>query len=92
MKYIGQSCNNYLVYCRLITSTSNLQTLVIMPIRVSGMLKDNFPEPKEFKPERWSRQNKDNLNVFASLPFGFGVRMCVGEFTKINYYCKGEST
>ena len=50
-----------------------------MPIRDAGVLPDNFPEPETFKPERWSRKNKDTPNVFASLPFGFGIRMCVGE-------------
>ena len=50
-----------------------------MPIRVAGTLPDNFPDPDEFKPERWSRKNKDAVNVFGSLPFGFGVRMCVGK-------------
>ena len=60
-----------------------LQTLVVMPIRVAGQLPDNFPEPEKFKPERWSRKNKDTVNVFGSLPFGFGVRMCVGELCVI---------
>ena len=50
-----------------------------MPIRVTGTLEEFFPEPEKFKPERWSRQNKDAINVFGSLPFGFGVRMCVGQ-------------
>ena len=51
-----------------------------MPIRVTGTMEENFPEPEMFKPERWSRKNRDTPNVFGSLPFGFGVRMCVGEF------------
>ena len=53
-----------------------------MPIRVAGTLPENFPEPEQFKPERWSRKNKDTVNVFGSLPFGFGVRMCVGKQLK----------
>ena len=54
-----------------------------MPIRVAGTLPDNFPDPDEFKPERWSRKNKDAVNVFGSLPFGFGIRMCVGKQLRV---------
>ena len=50
-----------------------------MPCVNSGRLPDCFPEPEKFKPERWSRENKDLPNPFASLPFGFGRRMCVGK-------------
>lgn len=43
-----------------------------------------FEQPEAFKPERWLRDkeqsNKFNeaKEVFASMPFGFGTRMCVG--------------
>ena len=51
-----------------------------MPVAVMGRLSQNFPEPERFLLERWSRENKDMLpNMFASLPFGFGTCMCVGE-------------
>ena len=51
-----------------------------MPLTVMGRMSEYFPEPDRFLPERWSRENKDTLpNMFASLPFGFGTRMCVGE-------------
>lgn len=35
-----------------------------------------YENPFDFKPERWL--NKSNKNMFASLPFGYGVRMCPG--------------
>ncbi|XP_070566052.1 cholesterol side-chain cleavage enzyme, mitochondrial-like [Ptychodera flava] len=37
-----------------------------------------FEDPLKFKPERWLRTGKSDINVFASLPFGFGPRMCLG--------------
>ena len=52
----------------------------MMPVSVMGRISQNFPEPERFLPERWNRENKDTLpNMFASLPFGFGTRMCLGE-------------
>ena len=43
-----------------------------------------FPDPDEFKPERWVREKEhtskfnDAKEVFSALPFGFGTRMCLG--------------
>ena len=50
-----------------------------MPLMVMGRLPQLFPEPDCFKPERWSTDAEDAPNVFGSLPFGFGARMCVGK-------------
>ncbi|MCI4378650.1 hypothetical protein PGIGA_G00218230 [Pangasianodon gigas] len=38
-----------------------------------------FPEPKVFKPERWLRDGRERPSPFGSIPFGFGVRGCVGK-------------
>ncbi|XP_046666276.1 probable cytochrome P450 301a1, mitochondrial isoform X1 [Homalodisca vitripennis] len=37
-----------------------------------------FSEPAKFLPERWLRPNRVQCHPFASLPFGYGRRMCLG--------------
>uniref|UniRef100_A0A4W4DVK9 Cytochrome P450, family 27, subfamily A, polypeptide 1.1 n=1 Tax=Electrophorus electricus TaxID=8005 RepID=A0A4W4DVK9_ELEEL len=37
-----------------------------------------FLHPQMFKPERWLRDGRERPHPFGSLPFGFGVRGCVG--------------
>ncbi|XP_048834869.1 cytochrome P450 [Brienomyrus brachyistius] len=39
----------------------------------------NFPQPFDFRPERWLR-NADHFkqHPFSSVPFGFGIRGCLG--------------
>ncbi|XP_068184840.1 sterol 26-hydroxylase, mitochondrial [Antennarius striatus] len=39
---------------------------------------DTFPDSFTFKPERWLRDGHSRPNAFGSIPFGFGVRGCVG--------------
>ncbi|XP_063789962.1 sterol 26-hydroxylase, mitochondrial-like [Pseudophryne corroboree] len=38
----------------------------------------NFSEPNRFYPQRWFKENKEKNNPFCSIPFGYGVRTCVG--------------
>ncbi|XP_006867877.1 PREDICTED: sterol 26-hydroxylase, mitochondrial-like [Chrysochloris asiatica] len=41
-----------------------------------------FPEPESFQPRRWLRKSQPNalgaLHPFGSVPFGYGVRACLG--------------
>lgn len=40
-----------------------------------------FPEPESFYPQRWLKSEPDNLRAqhpFGSVPFGYGIRGCLG--------------
>jgi cytochrome P450 len=44
----------------------------------SHHLPDVFPEPEEFRPERFTAEAKEALPKGAYVPFGGGSRMCIG--------------
>ncbi|KAK9127642.1 hypothetical protein Syun_016439 [Stephania yunnanensis] len=39
---------------------------------------NSWPDPEEFKPERFGNENDDHENDFKFIPFGFGRRGCPG--------------
>ena len=63
-----------------------MQTEILMPVVVMGRMPQLFSNPEQFSPERWSRDNKEQMHPFASLPFGTGPRMCVGEGLQLLFH------
>jgi cytochrome P450 family 49 subfamily A len=63
---------------------------VIFPHYVLSNIPEYFPKPSEFLPERWMKNtdpashegcpaHQHKIHPFASLPFSFGRRTCLGK-------------
>lgn len=75
---------------RLVVKPYTLQTInnisiklkpgdrIVIPIY--GIHRDPayYPNPEKFDPERFSEENKTNLNPYVYMPFGVGHRLCLG--------------
>lgn len=55
----------------------SLQTVLMINSHALGSNEEYFDDGKQFKPERWLREN-GAINPFAHVPFGIGKRMCIG--------------
>lgn len=58
--------------------------LIVMSIFAMGRMTENFAEPEKYWPRRWERDGGSGKqlgvrNSFASLPFGHGIRNCIGK-------------
>ncbi|XP_065167280.1 cytochrome P450 9e2-like [Atheta coriaria] len=52
--------------------------VIWLPIAGIHHDEDLYPNPSKFDPERFSDENKGNINAYGYLPFGSGPRNCIG--------------
>ena len=54
-------------------------TNVQLAIQACHMDPELFPEPDKFKPERFLKENADQIVPYSFRPFGAGPRVCIGQ-------------
>ncbi|XP_043251706.1 probable cytochrome P450 12a5, mitochondrial [Colletes gigas] len=73
-------------FTRLLPKTISLHgytipkgTFVIMANQITSQREENYEDPEKFRPERWLTNYSDGKTDFSCLPFGYGVRSCLGK-------------
>ncbi|NXP70362.1 CP3A9 protein, partial [Ramphastos sulfuratus] len=52
--------------------------IVMIPPYTLHRCPEFWPNPDEFRPERFSKENKESIDPYTFLPFGAGPRNCIG--------------
>ncbi|KAK5641874.1 hypothetical protein RI129_010421 [Pyrocoelia pectoralis] len=56
----------------------NKGDLIWLPIYAIQMDSKRYPQPERFDPERFSNENRPQLDPYSYFPFGMGPRSCIG--------------
>lgn len=50
-----------------------------MANQITSQREEHFEDPEKYQPERWlSRDEYNDYQEYSCLPFGYGVRSCLG--------------
>ena len=56
-----------------------VKSLVVCETWVASLQEENYPQARQFIPDRWLINAGVNSNPFFAVPFGVGKRMCPGK-------------
>jgi len=59
-------------------------TIIELPIRASHYQPEFFPNPTKFEPERFLKENADQIIPYTFRAFGGGPRVCIGQRFALN--------